>query len=56
MAIAKYKSTLGVVSEDVGVRAPHGVWRFKLDGGKMEGTLNTPENTVFRRVTLRKEP
>lgn len=33
-----------------------GVWRLKVDGGKMEGTLTRPDNTVFRRVTLRKEP
>lgn len=33
-----------------------GVWRFKLDSGKMEGTLIAPGNTVFRRVTLDNEP
>ena len=33
-----------------------GFWRFRLDGGKMEGTLTAPDNTVFRRVTLDKEP
>lgn len=34
----------------------HGVWRLKVDGGKMEGTLTGPDHSVFRRVTLRKEP
>jgi hypothetical protein len=33
-----------------------GVWRLKVDGGKIEGTLILPDHTVFRRVTLRKEP
>jgi hypothetical protein len=33
-----------------------GVWRLKIDGGKIEGALTRPDNTVFRRVTLRKEP
>jgi hypothetical protein len=33
-----------------------GVWRLKLDGGKMEGTLTAPENVIFRHVTLHKEP
>ena len=32
-----------------------GVWRLKLEAGKMEGTL-IRENVVFRRITLRKEP
>ena len=32
-----------------------GVWRFKLQGRKMEGTLTAPDDTVFRRVTLGKE-
>jgi hypothetical protein len=35
---------------------PQGVWRFKLDDGNMEGTLTRPDNTIFRRVTLRKDP
>jgi hypothetical protein len=35
---------------------PQGVWRFKLNGGNMEGTLTRPGNTIFRRVTLRKDP
>lgn len=33
-----------------------GVWLFKLQGGKMEGILTAPDNTIFRRVTLGKEP
>ena len=33
-----------------------GIWRLKFDGGTMEGTLTQPDRTVFRRVTLRKEP
>ncbi len=35
---------------------PQGVWRFKLDRGNMEGTLTRPDNTIFRCVTLRKDP
>jgi hypothetical protein len=34
----------------------HGLWRLKAGDGKMEGTLTAPDNTVFRRVTLRKKP
>ena len=33
-----------------------GIWRLKAEGAKMEGTLSRPDKTVFRRVTLRKEP
>lgn len=33
-----------------------GVWRLKVDGPKMEGTLTGSNNILFRRVTLRKEP
>jgi hypothetical protein len=33
-----------------------GVWRLAVEGVKMEGTLTRPDNTVFRRVTLRKKP
>jgi hypothetical protein len=33
-----------------------GIWRLKLETGKIEGTLTRPDNTVFRRVTIRKEP
>lgn len=32
-----------------------GVWRFKVDGLTMEGTLTSAGNTVFRRVKLKKE-
>jgi hypothetical protein len=33
-----------------------GVWRLKFDGGTIECALIRPDNTIFRRVTLRKEP
>ena len=33
-----------------------GVWRLKVDGAKMDGTLTRADNTIFRRVTLRKDP
>ena len=33
-----------------------GVWRLTVNGGKMDGTLTRTDGTVFRRVTLRKEP
>jgi hypothetical protein len=29
-----------------------GVWRLKIDGSKIEGTLVRPDGTLFRRVTL----
>ena len=32
-----------------------GVWRFTVDGNKMDGTLTRPDRTIFRRVTLKKE-
>lgn len=32
-----------------------GVWRLKVDGAKMEGTLTRPDGTLFRRVKLSKE-
>ena len=32
-----------------------GVWRFTVDGNKMEGTLTRPDKTILRRVTLKKE-
>lgn len=31
------------------------VWRFTVQGKKMEGTLTLPDKTVYRRVTLKKE-
>ena len=33
----------------------HGVWRFQIDGDKMEGTSTLPDKTVFRRVTVKKQ-
>jgi hypothetical protein len=33
-----------------------GVWRLKVTGEKMEGTLTRQDGTEFRRVMLRKEP
>jgi hypothetical protein len=31
---------------------PQGIWKFKVDGATMEGTLSRPDNSPFRRVTL----
>jgi hypothetical protein len=33
-----------------------GVWRLKVNGEKMEGTLTLPDGTEFRRVMLQKVP
>jgi hypothetical protein len=32
-----------------------GVFRLKLDGKKMEGTLKLPDGRVYRRIQLEKE-
>jgi hypothetical protein len=32
-----------------------GVWRLKVNGNAMDGTLTRPDYTVFRHVTLKKE-
>jgi hypothetical protein len=32
-----------------------GIWRLKVNGDSMDGTLTRADNTVFRRVTLRRE-
>ena len=32
-----------------------GVWRITVDGNKMKGALTRPDETIFRRVTLKKE-
>ena len=29
-----------------------GIWKLKVDGARMEGTLTRPDNSLFRRVTL----
>ena len=33
-----------------------GIWRLRVSGDSMEGTLTRADNTAFRRVTLRREP
>lgn len=33
-----------------------GVWRLKVQGAKVDGTLRDPKGTLFRRITLRKDP
>lgn len=33
---------------------PQGVWRLKVDGGNIEGTLVRSDGTLFRRVSLRR--
>jgi hypothetical protein len=32
-----------------------GVWKLAVKGNQMTGTLTTPDGTVFRRVTLKKD-
>ncbi|MEW6130451.1 MAG: hypothetical protein AB1757_25680 [Acidobacteriota bacterium] len=32
----------------------HGVWKFTVKGNTLEGTLTTPENIVYRKVSLKK--
>ena len=34
---------------------PGGTFRFTVDGNKMEGTLTTKDNVVYRRIHLKKE-
>jgi hypothetical protein len=34
---------------------PQGVWRLKVDGDTMTGTLTKPDGVVYRRVSLRKQ-
>jgi hypothetical protein len=31
------------------------IWKFTINGNRMEGTLTMPDNTVYRRVTLKKK-
>ena len=31
------------------------VWKFTINGNRMEGTLTMPDKTVYRRVTLKKK-
>ena len=32
----------------------HGVWKLKVNGDKMEGTLTLHDGTIYRRMSLRK--
>jgi hypothetical protein len=34
---------------------PRGVFRLKVEGGKMEGDLKLPDGTLFRQIYLAKE-
>jgi hypothetical protein len=34
---------------------PRGVFRLKMDGGKMEGDLKLPDGTQFRQIFLEKD-
>jgi hypothetical protein len=36
--------------------APQGTWRFTIEGDKITGTLTRPDHTLFRRVSVRKDP
>jgi hypothetical protein len=42
--------TRGTLEWEAGGR----VWRLNVDGDRMEGTLTLPNNTSFRKMTLRK--
>ncbi len=33
-----------------------GVWRLTVQGAKVDGTLTEPDGTLFRQITLRKDP
>ena len=33
-----------------------GIWRLKIDGAMIQGTLTRPDGTVFRRLNLQKDP
>jgi hypothetical protein len=35
---------------------PQGVWRLKVAGAKLNGTLTQPDGTLFRKIALRKDP
>ena len=35
---------------------PQGVWRLTVAGARVDGTLTQPDGTLFRHVTLRKDP
>jgi hypothetical protein len=47
----KYDAIAHVLSHEV----PHGVFRLKLEGGKMEGDLKLPDGTLFRQIFLEKD-
>ena len=34
---------------------PRGVFRLRIEGGKMEGDLKLPDGTLYRRIYLEKE-
>jgi len=36
-------------------QTPGGIFRFTIDNNKMEGTLTTRDNVVYRRIHLKKE-
>ena len=40
--------------DDLICEYPQGVWRIKIEGGKIDGTLTRSDGSVFRRVKLRK--
>ncbi len=48
----KYDAETHTLSADL----PNGVFRYVVDGDKMEGTLSMRDHTVYRRVHLVREP
>ena len=48
---SKYDSQKHVLEGE----SPGGIFRFTVDGNKMEGTLTTKDNVVYRRIHLKKE-
>ena len=35
-------------------KSPNGTFRLVVDGNRMEGTLRLPDNTLYRRIHLRR--
>ena len=50
MGILEFRSE----ADDLICEYAQGVWRMKVEGGKIEGTLTRTDGTVFRRVKLHK--
>lgn len=47
----KYDASAHVLTHEF----PRGVFRLKVEGGKMEGDLKLPDGTLFRQIFLEKD-